>query len=300
MSRRCQLTIIIPTIASAARARDLRRAIDSVRDQSEPCRILCVVNGDRRDDDVVASVRAVPRVGVLEQAEGNLVKALAAGVAAVETPFFSILDDDDILLPGACARRVAAMQARPDADVVATPGLKRWISGREEPLPDRFDADDPMNSLFVSQWLPSCGGVFRRATVGPEFFAAMPRYLEYTDLAFRLLRQRRVAFLFDDAPHFIVFQTEGSDSASLEHTLALPRHLERIRAAHLPPRVDRAVARKIAGLRHRAAVQCLRAGRVAEAWRYHVGSLRDAGGLRYLLFTRHFLLAPFRATRASR
>ena len=71
--------------------------------------------------DVMSALRQADDIELLSLDEGNLVKALAAGVAAVQTDYFSVLDDDDILLPHACRKRLEYMEAHPEADALVTP-----------------------------------------------------------------------------------------------------------------------------------------------------------------------------------
>ena len=43
------VTVIIPTMAASARASSLFTALEAIRQQDIACRIMVVVNGDRRD-----------------------------------------------------------------------------------------------------------------------------------------------------------------------------------------------------------------------------------------------------------
>jgi hypothetical protein len=292
MSALDQLTVIVPTLAMEARCETLQRALASIRAQDVPCRPLVVVNGDRRSARVVAALAAEPGVTIVERAEPDLVAALAAGVAAVETPFFCFLDDDDTLYPDAARRRLRWMARAPDTDVLVTPGERRHADGTVTPCPDlaRVDPDDLLGSLLTVNWLASCGGVFRRATVGPEAFAAMPRYLEWTYLAFQLALDARVRLApTDEAPHFTVFETAASESASPAYTFAMPGNLERLRTPALPARLRAPLSRKLADAYHAAADQALNLERRRVAWGYHLKSLRQRSGWQYLSFTRHLL-----------
>jgi hypothetical protein len=295
------LTVIIPTMATRERRSSLFRAIAAVRQQDMACHITVVANGPKRDPDVVAALRQLDDIELLMLEEGNLVKALVAGVAAVQTTCFSVLDDDDILLPGACRRRFQYMEAHPDADALATPGQKQYVDERTVRMPARFNANDPLASLFDHNWLTACGGVYRRARVGPEYFAGMVRYLEWTSLAFRLVRERRVHFCMDDAePHFTVFETSGSESQKLEYFMTMPESLLGMRDPSLPRHVQRQLADKVARALHEAATQCLAGGRAGDAWRFHLRCLRVRRGIRFLRFTRHLIVAMFRSTPGPR
>ena len=290
------VTVIVATLASREKSPGLLRALASIRDQNINCRVVAVVNGHKRDEDVVDALKQAADVDVLELDEGNLVKALTAGVEAVRTNYFSVLDDDDVFTTGACRKRYEYMQKHPEADVLATPGTKQFADGRTEPIPARFDPNDPLASLFDCNWLPSCGGMYRRARIGADFFATVPRYLEWTYLAFRLARERRVHFWNEDAePHFTIFETAGSESLGLDYVLALPRNIAQMRDTALPPHIQKLLADKVARAFHDAAARCMNTGRTKDAWRFHVESVSRRFGLRYLPFTRHLLVATLQS-----
>jgi len=264
------------------------------------CHITVVANGPKRDPDVLAALRQFDDIELLTLEEGNLVKALAAGVAAVRTAYFSVLDDDDILMAGACGRRFQYMEAHPEADALITPGQKQYADERTEWMPARFNANDPLASLFDYNWLTPCGGIYRRSRVGPEYFASMPRYLEWTYVAFRLVRERRVHFCMNDSePHFTMFETSGSESQKVEYFTTMPDNLRRMQDPSLSGNIRRLLADKVARALHEAATRCLAGGRIGDAWRFHVRCLRLRRGIRFLPFTRHLLVGTFRSARGT-
>ena len=292
------ITVIIPTMAASERRSTLFRAIDAIRQQDIACHITVVANGPRRDPDVLVALRQLDDIELLMLEEGNLVKALAAGVSAVRTEYFSVLDDDDVLMPGACRRRFQYVEAHPDADALVTPGQKKYADNRTEWMPARFNASDPLASLFDYNWLTPCGGIYRRSRVGPEYFAAMPRYLEWTYLAFRLARERNVHFCMNDTePHFTMFETSGSESQKLEYFMTMPESLLRMQDPSLPKHVQWLLADKLARALHEAATRCLAADRSRDAWRFHVRCLRLRRGIRFFPFTRRLIFAALRSTR---
>ena len=294
------LTVIIPTMATRERRSVLLRAIDAIRNQDITCHITVVANGPRRDPDVIADLGRLDDVELLMLDEGNLVKALAAGVNAVRTNYFSVLDDDDILMPSACSRRVRYMEAHPDADALITPGQKQFADERTEWMPARFNAHDPLASLFDYNWLTPCGGIYRRSHVGPEYFASMPRYLEWTYLAFRLIRERNVHFCLNDSePHFTMFETVGSESQKLEYFMTMPDNLLRMEDPSLSGNIQRLLADKVVRALHEASTRCLEGGQLGDAWRFHVKCLGRGRGIRFLPYTRHLLFATFRPPRRA-
>jgi len=294
------MTVIIPTLASSERSVSLVRAVESIHEQEGLCKIIVVVNGNRRDLDVVSALKRARDTRVLELVEGDLVKALTAGVEAVTTPYFSILDDDDHLMAGAARKRIDYMDRHPEADVLVTPGQRQFMDGRTVRVP-HLNGKDTIASLLDNNWLASCGGVFRRRSVGHDYFASMPRYLEWTYLAFQLARERSVHFMMDDPfPHFTIVETPSSESRSLEYSLAMPGALAQMQDPSLPLEIQRTLSRKVGAALHHAAGRCKKSGRMRDAWRFHLASLRKRDGMKYLLFTRHLLIGTLRLTRDKR
>jgi glycosyltransferase involved in cell wall biosynthesis len=297
-----RLTVVVATTATRERASTLLRAVATIRDQDIRCRIVVVANGRKRDNDLVSALKQ-DDIDVLELEEGNLVNALVAGVEAVATEYFCVLDDDDILMPGSCRKRVRYMDAHPETDALVTPGEKSWSDGRIERIPAYFDAHDPLLSLLKCNWLASCGGVYRRSRIGPEYFGSMPRYLEWTYFAFRLVRERSVHFWMDDPdPHFRIFETAGSESQTLDYIFAMPVSLARMRDRSLPARTQRLLTEKIARALHDAVTHCMAQSRTKEAWSFHLRSLCHLYGLRYVPFTRRLIVETLRSaiTKPSR
>ncbi len=295
-----EVTVVVATTASRERSSTLFRAINSLRRQVTPCNILVVANGSQRDVEIVRALREAGDIRVLERSEGNFPKALEAGTRAVETTYFCFLDDDDVLTPDAIRRRVAFLDAHPEADAVVTPGEKVFPDGRIERVPMQFDEANPLASLLKCNWLASCGGMYRRSRVGPDYFETMPNYLEWTYLALRLIRERQVGFLLDESePHFTIFDTAASESKKLAYVLALPENVARLRDPDLPREVQRLLSDKIVRAAHSASSSCLAYGMTRDAWRYHFASLGRLSGLRYLSYSRHLLRASLGQVRGK-
>lgn len=110
------VTTIIPTFRRPAL---LRRAIGSVLAQTYPHVRVCVYDNASGDEtaDVVAEIAARdPRVTYHCHAENvGHVANFNHGLAAVATPYFSFLSDDDVLLPDFYRTAVDAIEQRPDA-----------------------------------------------------------------------------------------------------------------------------------------------------------------------------------------
>lgn len=125
------VTIIVPT---RRRPQLLARAIRSVQAQTRGDVTIAVTDNASGDAtrDVVASLMAGdPRIRYHEQPRdlgqhGNFQHALAR----VETPYFTLLSDDDLLLPNFVEQSVAALQTEPEAMFVSSPVLIVDAEGR--------------------------------------------------------------------------------------------------------------------------------------------------------------------------
>lgn len=284
------ITVIFPTLARAERAEKLRSAIRSVLDQEGVRAVpLVVINGTGRDPDLVRELVADRRIRVLTIEESGIPAAFLAGRAAVDTPYYSGLDDDDLLLPGALALRIGALQGRPEMDAVVTNGYRRDKLGDTLHVTDPAQVQrDPLRSLLVRNWLLPGSWLGRTDRIGLDVFVDMPRYLECTYLALRLASTGRMFFLNHPT---VVWHTHDPSSASKswEFQLGVVSALRRILTLELPPYLRAGIRRKIAGACHSLANRYRRKGNWDEAWRWHLRSLREPGGWRYIPFSRHLL-----------
>lgn len=87
----------------------LRRAVSSLQNQSAGRIRLILVRHGPADLAEVAPGGRIATVDVVEAPGANRGRALAAGLGAVRSPFFSILDDDDLLLCDHFAGLLAAL-----------------------------------------------------------------------------------------------------------------------------------------------------------------------------------------------
>jgi glycosyltransferase involved in cell wall biosynthesis len=294
------ITVIVPTVASRARGRMLIRTIESIRAQQGVKAVpLVVANGPNRDAPLLDSIAAMDGVRLVQQPEASLPAALQTGRRLVDTPFFAFLDDDDELLPDALARRAAALAAEPSAAVAVTAGDFVSVDGTRVRTPDIPSIrTDPVAALSRGNWLASAAGLYRTDLVGEDVFAGAPAYLEWTYVAMRLLLHHRIAFV--DEPTFVCnVGSPGSLSASASYLKGQPRALQRIIDLKPPRPLKTAFRRKYAAALHHVSDHELSEGNYWSAWRYHLAALSHRGGLRYLGFTRHLILAASRRARPA-
>jgi glycosyltransferase involved in cell wall biosynthesis len=290
------VSVIMPTEARPERAESLRRALQSVLSQEgvHPVPIV-VVNGQSAHPPLVDELARSRDVHLIRLPAADLPGALRAGRDQVATPYFAELDDDDELLPGALAMRVEALQARADVDAVVTRGFVDHHGRREPNVADLEGAQaDPLRALLDHNWLTPCAGLFRTATVGPQYFADIPAYLEWTYIGLRLSLERRI--LFSNRLTWVYrADTVRSLSKSRAYVLLQPAAVERLLSLPVPPDVRARLEQRLHGALHAAAALELDAGNLRAAWRWHLRSLARAGGWRYALYTRRLAAALLRS-----
>ena len=226
---------------------------------------------------------------LVREARG-LPAALAAGRAMVMTPWFTALDDDDLLLPGALLLRVRALEERTDCAAVITNGFRRNGSGDELHVQGRQPCACATRSARCSRATGFCParGCAERTAVGVNVFEEMPSFLECTYLAMRIAAEHPIVWL--DTPTVVYsVGSPAAESLSRAYVLGQVAGLRRIIALNLPDDVRRALRSRIAGAYHSAADHERMAGARLAAWRWHVASLLQPSGWRYLPFTRHLL-----------
>lgn len=284
------VTIIIPTLGLRERAVSLCAAIESALAQDGVCPIVIVVlNGPGRDPEVERTLREDRRLTLLVRESRGLPAALAAGRAMVSTPWFTALDDDDFLLPGALLLRVRALDERPDCAAVITNGFRRNGEGDELHVKaDNAVHADPLRAMLAGNWFLPGSWMCRTDFVGVEVFEEMPSYLECTYLALKIAGEHPI--LWRDTPTVVYsVGSPAAESLSRAYVLGQVDALRRIIELDLPDDVRRALRSRIAGAYHAAADHERMAGALRAAWRWHLASLMQPSGWRYLPFTRYLL-----------
>ncbi|MEO8444193.1 MAG: glycosyltransferase [Gammaproteobacteria bacterium] len=285
-----EIPVLVPTLATTERRDYLLRALDSILGQ-RGCRGLpvVIVNGDQSDAGVVAVLERMPVVRVLRLPAAHMGAALAAGRRALDAEVFAELDDDDELLPDALATRLARLRATGGLDVVVSNSLLRGPAGERESIPRIAAVErEPLVALMDRNWLIPGAALFRTAAIPADWFAAMPRYLEWTSLALRLCQWRRLAFL----PEPTVIHHEGHEfsvEASVAARLGSPAAFDELLAVDMPPAIRRRLHRKRTSALHTAAEACRAGGNLGGAWRAHLASLVSVSGWRFLPYTRYLL-----------
>jgi hypothetical protein len=251
--------------------------------------LIVVVNGQEFDRGLLWQLASRTDLKVVQLPQASFAQALLAGRQVVSAPFFSFLDDDDEYLPGAVDKRRKVLLSNPDADVAASNGLRRSEGSDSLALRNLTNVSrDPIQALFVENWLPSCGGTFRTSTVPIEAFENLPRHIQWTLLGYLLVLGGKKLVTLDE-PTFVINDTPGSASKSEAYLLCHVDVYERMLCADPPLVVRATVERRLASALHEASDHYRQQRRSGEAWAAHLRSLRCSGGWKYLPYTRHLL-----------
>lgn len=280
----------MPSRALARRRAAIWRAVESVLSQEGVRAIpLVVINGPDRDPSLVDELRADRRLRVASIDDAGLPRALPAGRKLVDTPWFGELDDDDVLLPGALRCRLDVMAQGAGWDAVVTNGYRRGAYGDVLNTTDAaFVRRDPLHAMVAHNWVLPGSWLCRTDTIGAEFFEGIPPHLECTYLGLMFATKCRMVFV--DTPTVAWYtDTPDSQSKSPEFLLGQAAALRRIAELDLPRDVRAAFRARVADAFHSNADLALARGSRREAWRWHLRSLREPGGWRYLPFTRFLI-----------
>lgn len=284
------ISVIIGTLAEARRRDSLYRAIGSVTSQHGVTTIpIVVVNGERFDPSLVAELRLRADIRYCYLTEASLPGAVRQGRRMVATPYFCFLDDDDEYLPGALQGRAELLAGCVDADAIVGGGFRAIGNRRTNCGWESGDAlvHDPLRELLTYNWLPSCGALFRTARIDCDFFDDMPRFLEWTHVAFKLCLMKRL--IFSAVAGHVVHDTEESVSKSSAFKLVQPTIFQSLLLFDLPSDVRRALKVKYGSALHVVSDHYRSIGKFGYAWQFHVRSMLQPKGLRYLPYTRRLV-----------
>jgi len=285
-----RVSVIIPTLAEASRREHLLRAIDCILHQAGVQAIpLVVINGNKYDPALRQQLEARTDIRTFYRERASVTEAQAFGVEQVSTPFFSFLDDDDLYTEDALAHRLKLFDRTPIPDFVVT----NFFFGRADQrilVTDDITAyaGDPAHSIFEFAWLWSANSLFRTAAIGAHYFRPNVPQMEWTSLAIRLTRDKRVV-AFSNHPTAVYFDTPNSASKREAHLSSMIALMQSLRSEDLPRKTRRLVERKYAAALHASAERALESGNNIAAWRSHLRCLTAPQGWRYLSYTRRLL-----------
>lgn len=229
MNKVINVSVVIPTLGTKNRAPSLLKCIQTIFIQSNVKAIpIVVVNGNEYDSELFSWLNSNASIKLIQTESKGLPNAIHMGRCAVDTKYFSFLDDDDQYTIDALEKRARPMEKDHDIDAVISNGYRRLLcSSTLNAIFRTFPTNNInfLSALIRENWLASCGGTFRTETVDPSYFENLPCYYEWTTLASRLATAKQLYFL--DEKTFIVNQTENSLSQSINCLLQGPVFLTR-------------------------------------------------------------------------
>jgi hypothetical protein len=277
-------------MASPERQAVLLRALDGVLiGQGDTVVPIVVVNGARFHPPLVEHLKARRDIRFLYREEPNPATAAEHGRMMVDTPFFSMLDDDDEVLSGAIPARLAPLLEHPHIDAVVTNGYVCRDGQACVDYPDFLELGrEPLAALQFANWLRPCNALYRTATIATDYFRHVPQFLEQTYVAYRLAMERKIHFL-DKLTYRYHVGSPSSVSASERYLLGQPESIRAILTLDLPAPIKAGLRRKLCDSHHEICEHALQSGDRAAAWRHHLRSLASGGGYRYLTYTRKLI-----------
>jgi len=290
MSALPDVSVIIATRGHRERVALFWRALRTARDQ-EGVRVfpIVVLNGPDVDPQLVRALEAEANLDVVRLERPSLPAALREGYGRVRTEFFTALDDDDMVLPGAFQLRVRTLLEQPELDAVVTNGYRR-VDGHEE-----LHVTDgervrraPEMALLSQNWLLPGSWMCRTNRVPDSLLDGIPACRETTFLALRLALETSMTFL--DEPTVVwTADTPNSLSKSRSAKLGGVEAYDRLLKLNPPRPVRQHLMRERRHAMHVLAELHWREGDMARAWWWHLRSFRAHGGWRRLAFTRRLL-----------
>jgi len=292
-----RVSVVIATTAEKKREEQINNAIASVLSQTGcTFTLIVVINGNRFDPEVRQSIEGNDCIQSHYLPEGNFPKALMYARSIIEGKYFCFLDDDDELLPDSLQSRFDALESNKEADVAVGNGLKK----HNETLELETHAnilkyhEAPLAALFKQNgnWLASCAGMYRSATIPQEYFDDYAVFAEWTYIAFKLAIYKQVTFV-NTLCYRINVQGE-SLSHNEQYLLGQYNMANKLLDLPLPVWARKNIFIKIRDMEHDLAERYLNNGQKAKAWLYHFKSLGNFKTFhKYVLFTRYLLSKSF-------
>jgi glycosyltransferase involved in cell wall biosynthesis len=288
-----EITTIIPTYR---RPQLVGRAIRSVLAQRVRDFQLCVydnASGDETETVVQAIAARDPRVAYFRHdSDVGAMQNFLHGMQRVETPFFSFLSDDDVLLPNFFEVALAGFARYPDALLFAAStievnaeGALRFAPLSRWPREGRFAPPDGAFAMLGNRHPTWTTVLFRREALSRIGYlnvaVGAPADLDYE---LRVAAVAPIAVSYTPCGAYVAHESSGSMSETVEvvHGFDVMRETlaadERI-APDARRRLHRLLGRQIRGKLLEIWVKSLVRGRDAEA-RRAAALMRDRYGLR--------------------
>jgi glycosyltransferase involved in cell wall biosynthesis len=237
------VTTVIPTFE---RAPLLRRAVSSVLNQNYPYTRVNVF--DNRSIDETESVMAAfaanfPDRVTYRKNETNIGSLLNfdRAIKSADTDFFSIMSDDDILLPNFVESAIAQMDAHPEADIVSgrTWGVDqdgKVLNSGPLGFPNGFLAAPEGAELFLQYRHPDWHGMLFRRNVLSTCGWLNPNVEGFdVDFVVRAAAIHGIFFYEDDVALFVRHRNAATFDLKLQYIY--PSYLKMLESIELDGRI---------------------------------------------------------------
>lgn len=211
------VTTVIPTYR---RPQLLRRAINSALDQSRPDGIVAVFDDASGDETEAVAREFVDRDARVtyhrHSTNLGLVGNFRFALEQVETPYFSILSNDDMLLPRLYESALGALESHPEAAFAATQVIH--VDDQERVIRLRFPWHPGVNAppdglLRLIEWgAPAWAGIIFRSSVLAEFGNLDPNTGTVIDYDFQIRIAARKPYVVVSTPGAVFFHRRESIS----------------------------------------------------------------------------------------
>ncbi len=291
MSNHHDVTVIIATTGESARKDSLENSIQSINQQANVLtKPLVFLNGKKYDQKVYSSLVNNPWIEFHYSEKPSLPNAIHEARKLVRTPYFCFLDDDDTLIKDTLLDRLTPLISDSNIDAVISNGLHKTKNNTNTSfikyLPK--NSEEPLEKLMTSNWLASCGGLYRSSSINEDYFDPHQKYYEWTYVAFKLASSKNLFFL--DKPTFIINESEESLSHSENYIKELPIFLTRLRNETAnPPHIKSTLSKRIAKAHNLVANFYLERADFKNALKHHVAcTFSSVYGLRYQAWLYHY------------
>ena len=225
------ITTIIPTFR---RPKELQRAIKSVLGQTYPHFQIWVydnASGDETEAVVVSLAKDDSRIKYFCHPQNiNAAPNFEYGMLRVDTPFFSFLSDDDILLPEFYETAMAGFERYPQAAFSAGSVIDMSESGRflgiSSPGLQKMELRPPPQGLFdmITHYINWTGILFRREVI--HAIGEMDKSVKPIDVDFVLRASAQFPYVVSPKPCAIFLHHPASYSGSCGLKLIYPSWLK--------------------------------------------------------------------------
>ena len=187
------VTIVTP---SYNQGRYIRATIESVLAQDYPRLEYLIMDGGSRDETAAVARDYTGRLTFVSEPDRGQSHAINKGFRRARGEIVAWLNSDDLLLPGAVSRAVAALESNPAAAAVYGEGYRLDAAGRQT---GRFPATEPFNLwklLYLSDYVLQQTLFFRKPAI--EEVGYLDESLHYVmdwDILIRIARRRPLVYI---------------------------------------------------------------------------------------------------------